>query len=1202
MSREAPLFYARMAVSLRLMIAVFCIFLVVTPPALITLQTQAVDDTLQTIVPSWHHAVLQLNGNMWARQLLMLARAFGPLLTSQLLALSESPCSLISNASALDRFCSATSCMCGERNLVSAYQQSSNSSYFTTVTSAMNEAVTSYAAFSPKLFATSRDTSPAMTIAIQLLVRVDYSPVADALSPVPFVVVSNRTFRYSGSPTVDVFGAPLDGGSNQTEYVAVNFSACGGVSWFPNIRWRPSFVSWSPACTFAVVVTVQPSFLSGDLDSVDLLETTWSSPPSSWLVFMHAEPTSTSMMQDVLWCGESSGCEENGLIQQIPPLRLFGAVSSEWARIGCTTAVGEKQGGWNSTGICWELGQDSSCVFNEDRTMVTIVSMRLLTVNLTSGNWIEDHFHLGLVVYDVNLVGSNTMTVEGKQATSVIVGVTTCAAAIVVVLATFQVLFHPLKVVGTTLRQCADIDLAAIEDAAPSCIKQVYRIQRHVDLLVQRVIACGKYMPDKSQLSVILDDERSDLEHADASRTALTVSKPNIFGAVPCSVTVDVEYRSRRNLRLKRGKDDLRKRCVFALMYSSDEDVFAALLSQCCQRLGERVGEPLEIRLKLPDVNEYAVPVDQCPVLTTSEEVLRAIQSCQGSTLFLYVLKRSTKQYGCYVSIVLTFAATIAVSRVGSTWLEDSAASVRRSASVILLCVCFQLAINVTVAMLLLRKFVQWSGLFSLWMQTAIHEAVLAALCATVAVVNLLLIFSCTRITRKLRFNAPLSERFPLMIIYCSAPGNALAFVVPFGLVLGHCANTTRLYSAESIIAVVLCLAAVTDYAWRVYAEVWLTGRHKQLFGHADLGVVDAPDQENAALPMATAAPDVQSDDGEYLAVVGEISQPVQLSLLPRTATVVSLTLEDHLSHFAAMPIVDVQELCSEFLSCVLVEARRFGGLVLSMRVPQVQLGFGCHRSHPTHLLSAVECFFAVESSMKKRCSVWKGFADGSQPAALRVIGAVVSGTELVLGFAGSHDLRAFQHMGGTANILDQLFRVGCYLRAQLTTTSETAHAALAAMEVATVSRSTVQPVVGPMPSFRLIDRIDFGGQIVEVCEISTALSPPQVSASNAALAQLFASDPSAKPQQQSRVLQHYLEIYPGDIVMKRLCPRFEVSTENRSASLSGVSAFHGELAANLRQQDGFDIAMWQSSFIGDGGRFADDDILMKPSYTVQFI
>ena len=192
---------------------------------------------------------------------------------------------------------------------------------------------------------------------------------------------------------------------------------------------------------------------------------------------------------------------------------------------------------------------------------------------------------------------STTRDVVNTASTiSVIISVSVTAFTFVVTLTTLHYIFHALKIIGTLLRACADIRLQNLEEQSPLFVSEIFFLQLAVDSLLHRMLKIGKYMPDKSQLYQLLRNEDA---LTDFSSTPIGAQEGIVnsrwSGAVAHTVTVIVEYRSRAKPSQARMQNEVEKKTVFEFVYTGQENVYSNLEAQCRERLGERVGESLQL-------------------------------------------------------------------------------------------------------------------------------------------------------------------------------------------------------------------------------------------------------------------------------------------------------------------------------------------------------------------------------------------------------------------------------------------------------------------------------------------------------------------------------------------------------------------------------------------------------------------------------
>lgn len=656
-----------------------------------------------------------------------------------------------------------------------------------------------------------------------------------------------------------------------------------------------------------------------------------------------------------------------------------------------------------------------------------------------------------------NSAGSDLFS--GAQAISVVVGVSMSAAAIVLVLSLLHYVFHPLKVIGAILRCLADINFNELDAMEPSHIKELYTMQRNVDKLIARMRQYGRYMPDKSQLNAVLETEVDLKSFGETDVSLAPLKQQHAVGSVPHTVTVIAEYRSRKRPHLNRGIDDLKKNCTFSLVFSSGDDVHNLLLSQCRVRFGERIGEPLQLLDKGRE-RRRRIGVTEAAPLTTTDDVLHAIEHVRDNTLHLLVVKVSRKNFAPWIILAITFAATILTMRLCALWAQDDDVLIRRAIGLAAFAVGTRLFINLLACMYLLRRFVLTNHDFALWLPLALQEVVLVILCGAFTVNALFILFSHTRITRVLRFNAPGSQNSDRLIHKYSVPGHVLGDLVPllaftFIGVTNRATHLTPLLVATftllsaSMIAVVLqrtvrtiirMLRSRSSLARSLIQETEqerlereLRDGEEQMLSVAMQSAAGATSTEgrtaggggqspNATAMMAQAAPPALDPQQRMNAA--------SLGLVEREATLLKLSLRYATTHFASMSTVEIQLFCEKFLTYVFAETKVYGGMVMRVRGCDVLICFNCHRRLPRHVLGAVRCFFAIERNVAANVTRWSE-DDAASP---QLFGSVVTGANISIGYTGRSESRSIQHIGLSATVLDALFAVAEHTGAQLLT------------------------------------------------------------------------------------------------------------------------------------------------------------------------
>ena len=654
-----------------------------------------------------------------------------------------------------------------------------------------------------------------------------------------------------------------------------------------------------------------------------------------------------------------------------------------------------------------------------DDFLVTTISVRL------------KNFNVGITTFSILLVGLSQSTAEGfegSQATSVIVGVSISAAAIVMVLSLLHYVFHPLKVIGSVLRGCADINLNGLEKLTPSIITEILDIQVNVDMLVQHMAVYGKYMPDKSQLQTLLGLHGKLKDFAETDAKIAPVMQNKVFGAIPHSVTVNVEYRSRLRPDVNRSIEDMSKRTTFAFMYSPGDDLFKVLLEQVRNRLNERVGEPLQLRDKGKNYKK-GVELSETKVLSNAVDVMTSIEQATNATLNLIAIKTSVKDFTPYLTVVLSIADVAAVGLVITAWLPVRRLDVQRAALATAFAVFTKIFFNIMACLYLQRRFVTTNNDYATWMTTAMQEAVVSIMAGGLSVMNMRLLFSHTRFRKLLRFNAPYSPEFRRLIVKYATTGYVFGNTIPLFAMVYVAVSYPEERTVRVVMAFIFCSASLLSFLSQTIFQRAIQAvqaarerRRQKLMKNADGKAIDDEDS------------DEESDREEDMELqtakvrIRDENSAIYLGLSERHATILCVALHDAEHHFEGMDSVEIQLLLGKFLSYVFTEAKVANGLVLGVHGTQVRIAFNCHHLLSNHLEAAYNCFLAIERNVEANMTTWCP-DDVDRP---KVVGAMISDPRCVVGYAGTLDARSFQHLGPTAALLDILSRLGQFYGARL--------------------------------------------------------------------------------------------------------------------------------------------------------------------------
>jgi hypothetical protein len=650
---------------------------------------------------------------------------------------------------------------------------------------------------------------------------------------------------------------------------------------------------------------------------------------------------------------------------------------------------------------------------------------------------------------------SKANEVDGTKTTSVSVGISMSAVCIVFVLGLTHIVFHPLKVIGSVLRGCADINLNGIEKLTPSIITEILDIQINVDALVQHMTIFGRYMPDKSQLQDMLGLHGTKLkDFAETDESLAPLMQNKVFGAIPHSVTVNVEYRSRLKPGVQRNIDDMNKRTVFAFMYSAGDDLYKTLLEQIRTRLNERVGEPLEIRLKplspiRGDEDDLSsarlILVDECTIIQTAADVMNAIEKSEG-TMYLLVVKISVKNYVPYILILFSIADVACLGLVIATWLGGPQTvilepDIQRAAGAIAFSVFSKLFFNTLSSLYLQRRFVTLSHDYAQWMTTAMQEAVVTILAAAFSVINLRLLFSQTRATRFLKFNAPGSPEFHRLITKYSIVGYVFGNILPLFAMMYVAIQFPARREIRVVLGFTFCsINLIIFLNQTLFVKVlayWKERKRKRV----------------ALMEQALKASKGEYEDSESGSDEGAADDPtltklhaknlvddkggIYLGLAERDATILTVALYNAHLHCEFLDSVEIQLLVGKFLSLVFAEVKIANGLVLGVHAGTVTVAFNCHHLLPMHLTTAYHCFGSIERAVEDSIKCWS--PDHLERP--KVVGALLTDTKVIVGYAGTMEARSFQHMGITATLTRQLLQLANFYGARLVTTGAVSRA-----------------------------------------------------------------------------------------------------------------------------------------------------------------
>ena len=678
---------------------------------------------------------------------------------------------------------------------------------------------------------------------------------------------------------------------------------------------------------------------------------------------------------------------------------------------------------------------------------------------------------LGLILLVPQSTSLNQL--RGAQVTSVVVGVAVTAVVIVVTMTLLHYVFHPLKVVGVLLRCCADVRLYDVEAQSPSVIEEIFVVQKATNALVKHMTLISKYMPDKSQIQNALASsaltEGGDAVPIAGSKAASKKSSTRL-AVVSHAVAVRVEYRSRRSIGEARVANDTRKMCSFQFEYAHEENLLSALVDEVHERLQERQGESLLLFFHPSSVAALKgnVAAPYFP-LRRESDLMQAIEftvSNNAPCLNIIVTKSSRKDFVPWILICYSFVEATLVVISALEILASPDADKKQCGLALLFIVVCNFISNIFFVMVLVRKFARRSDAFAHWMNDAMQETLISVLCSSFCVRSIRLMFSHTRFTRALRFNAPWNLTFRPLITRMAIIGLVLGDIIPIIVVIYFLSLGGSLTAAMGTMLVLCVISAV----W-FFAEVFVSGeegdpsnKSGNIFStlNSRLQSIISPAVENnlegspscsdifelSALGRSSVESPAASP-GSADVVVGDDESPTSasptcapkslyLGLCSRHATVLQISLHNAVAHFDIMDAVEIQACCSAFLSHVQREVRLHGGLILRV-FPNttILIGFNCHTQLDDHLSACLNFFFSLDCVLLQSMLKWST-DDWEQP---KLIGAMVSSSHCCVGYAGSGDSRNFHHVGPSHEELELIAAVGAHYGAQLVSTRRVAHA-----------------------------------------------------------------------------------------------------------------------------------------------------------------
>ncbi|CUG87034.1 methyltransferase, putative [Bodo saltans] len=745
--------------------------------------------------------------------------------------------------------------------------------------------------------------------------------------------------------------------------------------------------------------------------------------------------------------------------------------------------------------------------------------------------------HLGLLL--VIPSGTSRDLMSTSSSNSVVVSVSITALAFIATVAAMHFMFHPLKTVGTLLRACADIQLHDLEHQAPSYLHEIFGLQQGVERLVKRIRIIGRYMPDKSQLHTVLS-QATDIQAFGDTPAAVgdfSTSKGGknggrtrgtssgfVGGGIAHSVSVRLEYRSRKDdekrtfvgkvravaTRLFSGGDDdgkktseklrdvyHRKRTTFEFVYGSQGDMFFAFMQQARERLGERIGEDLKLFCKTGPGGGNAAPpqhVSACTPITCDEELVDAIEECTNRTLHLIIIKSSSKNYKVWclavlsvIDIALLFNASVHVVNTAASDLqvsENTAVIIERAGIAIATVTALRLTFNLVAALYLVRTLSSMYHPLAVWVSSALQEVLVSVLLCSASLGNVHLLFSHTRLTSALRFNAPYSDPlFRYRLFRWCLWSLVLGDMIPLGLCIFAVGQLRglelRTFFSIFVSSLMIIIFVVEHYLDALIMKLKMLFSSQDGFGgirrvnstssSAGTEVLLLQEPSTAVLPqgdededeLANGAATTSSPLGDATAVAISPSSPnnneggggqqergdddviavdapavapsLYLGLSKRSASVLRISLHHSPAHFDNMDAIEIQQLCSAYLGVIFSETKSHGGIVLAVSNTEVTIGFNCHQTHTNHFTRCLGCYFSIRHMVFKTIPEWC-VDDRERP---RIMGGIVTGDHMVVGFAGSGEARSFQLLGKTHRELDNVCRMGAWYSAPLACNDE---------------------------------------------------------------------------------------------------------------------------------------------------------------------
>lgn len=540
---------------------------------------------------------------------------------------------------------------------------------------------------------------------------------------------------------------------------------------------------------------------------------------------------------------------------------------------------------------------------------------------------------------------------------------------------------------------------------------------------------------------------------------------------VPHTLWIKATYRSRRDPARVRSTYEPKKHCSFRQTFHCGEDVYQMVLDEVRRRVSERVGEPLQLR----DVGYDALPVTMGETgqvtsldadlqgskrLDNTADFLQAVERAHGRPLYLAMIKTSKRNFVPWAHAIVCIMATVFMFQISKDWEQTPLSDIPKDAAkAIVVFLSLRFAFNLLFSATLLLWFCHVQPNFYAWMCLAVPEVVIACVLSAFSVNALYVLFSAISL-RNIRFNAPFNPMMAVTSRYALVGhvlGDALG-MIPLGYAAAF--EGSSVVSGVVVIAILFSLVALL----MAFFLQPLMGKIAELLPGQFLATTIGDTQDFAewdapsAAALAAAAEELEKQQQQRSASAVSTAEstasstvaaaaamkllvaPKQppMNLCEREASIVKLTLRDTASHVERLSGIHMAQLVQAVTDLAAREAEVYGGLILRVMGTEVTVGFNCHHVQNFHILSAAKFFFAMERAVRAKMAEWPLAHELECP---QLVGALVSGASLAVGYIGTAEARSVQHLGIGEVLLQSLLGLSEHLGAMFLTTRQTAGA-----------------------------------------------------------------------------------------------------------------------------------------------------------------